>query len=62
MGCSWAFCLAQAAHKDMIKRYTDVDEDDFLEIGRPAPKLTSIRPRMHAYCDDLTAFGTDAKQ
>eukprot|EP00972_Heterocapsa_arctica_P073406 10842561-Heterocapsa_arctica.AAC.1 len=44
----------------MIKKYTDVGEDDFLEMGRPAPKLTSVRPRMHAYCDYLTAFGTDA--
>eukprot|EP00972_Heterocapsa_arctica_P096518 14240355-Heterocapsa_arctica.AAC.1 len=42
----------------MIKKYTD----DFLEMGRPAPKLTSIIPRVRAYCDNLTAFGTDAKR
>eukprot|EP00972_Heterocapsa_arctica_P032482 4785229-Heterocapsa_arctica.AAC.1 len=62
MGWSWAFYLAQAAHEDMIKKYTDVGEHDFLEMGRPAPKLTSVRPRMHAYCDNLTTFGTDAKR
>lgn len=28
-------------------------------MGRPPPSLDSGRPRIHAYCDNLSVFGTD---
>ena len=50
MGWSWAFYFAQHAHSGMIRKFGSVEEDDFLEMGRPAPSLKSGRIRIHAYC------------
>ena len=59
MGWSWAFFFAQEAHTALIKKYTNADDDDFLEAGRPPPHLRDSTARVHAYCDNLTVFGTD---
>lgn len=59
MGWSWAFYLAQHAHGHLIRKFSDCDATDFLEMGRPAPTLDTDRPRVHAYCDNLSVFGTD---
>ena len=59
MGWSWAFYFAQAAHKDLIQKFSNFTEGDFLEAGRPPPSIVAGSTSVHAYCDNLTVFGVE---
>jgi len=58
MGWSWAFYFAQQVHKHLIQKYSNTGPNDFLEMGSPPPDLEASRCGVHAYCDNLTVFGT----
>lgn len=59
MGWSWAMYFAQRIRQHQVMIGTGADLEQILADGRPAPSLSSGRPLLVLYADNLNVIGTD---